>query len=322
LPTSTARSSAAVVVYTGPEDALREVRAVFPEPSSAIWSPPEPAALAQALSDAHALIDASMKVRITAPMIAASPGLRVVSTATTGADHIDVAALASRGIPLLTLAGQKEVLAGLTPAAEHSWLLVMACARQLRRAIDHVLAGGWNRVEFPGLMLRGKTLGIVGCGRIGTWMARYARAFEMSVLAFDPHLDRFPEWVTPAALDDVLRQSDIVSVHVPLGDETRGLLSRERLLLMKPGSILVNTSRGEVVDEAALLEVLSAGRIGAAGLDVLAGEPEIQEHPLRRYAEMNSNLIITPHIGGFSPDAVRIVVRHAAGRARQVLADP
>ena len=308
------------VLYTGPEDALAIVREVFPPPANVTWTPPEPAALAAALAGADVLIDASMKVRVTAAMIASAKTLSIVSTATTGADHIDTAALAARQIPLLTLAGQREVLAGLTAAAEHSWLLLMACARQLRAASDHVLAAGWNRVEFPGVMLRGRTLGLIGCGRIGGWMARYAAAFQMRVRAFDPLVPELPEGVVAAPLDELLRTSDFVSIHVPLTDDTRGLVSRERIALLQPGSILINTSRGEIVDEAALLDALVTGRVAAAGLDVLAGEPDVQNHPLRRYAERHHNLLITPHIGGFSPDAVRIAVRFAATRARTALA--
>ena len=302
-----------VLVYTGPPDAVRAVHAagVF----DVVAVPPERDALASALVRATAFLDASMKVRIDAAMIAAAPDLKVVTTATTGADHIDAVALTARGIPLMTLAGQIEVLSQLTAAAEHSWLLLMACARQLRAAVGHVLEGGWNRVEFPGLMLRNRRLGLVGCGRIGQCMARYGRAFDMDVVGVDPAIDPWPEGLTRIDLEGLFETSDCISVHVPLNDATRGLVSAPLLARVRPGAIIVNTSRGEIVDEAALLHGLRAGRIGAAGLDVLTGEPDIADHPLRAYARAHDNLVITPHIGGFSPDAVAIAVEFAARRA-------
>jgi D-3-phosphoglycerate dehydrogenase len=209
---------------------------------------------------------------------------------------------------LLTLRGQREVLRNLTPAAELSWMLVMACARGARAAIDEVLEGTWNRNNHPGLMLRGRTIGIVGCGRIGEWMSRYARAFGMRCLGYDPHLTTFPEGVQGVPLAQLLREADVVSIHVPLNDETRGLLGPDQLAGIKRGAILVNTSRGEIVDESALLAALEDGRLRGVGLDVLVGEPDVTEHPLIRYAREHSNVVITPHIGGFSPDAVREVL--------------
>lgn len=304
-----------VVVYLGPpegEEALRlasqgrvRVRAV----------PPEVGAVAEALREADAVLDASMKVRLTKELLDAAPGLSVVACATTGSDHVDADALAARGIPLVTLKGETGLLGGLTPAAEHSWLLLMACARRLCAARAHVVAGGWDRVAFPGVMLKGKTLGIIGCGRIGSWMTRYARAFQMRVIGYDPYVGEMPEGAERAGgLGELLGEADFVSVHVHLSDETRGLLGRAELARMKPGAILVNTSRGELLDEEALLDGLLDGRIAAAGLDVLTGEPDIAKHPLRVYAEAHDNLILTPHIGGYSPDAVRVVVDFCARR--------
>jgi D-3-phosphoglycerate dehydrogenase len=151
----------------------------------------------------------------------------------------------------------------------------------------------------------------VGFGRIGGWMSRYAKAFGMHVVAYDPYQSSFPDDVRSVSLTEVM-QSDVVSVHVPLTKETDGLIGRELLAAIKPGAIFVNTSRGAIVDEVALLEGLETGRISAAGLDVLQGEPQIEAHPLLAYARSHDNLLITPHCGGFSPDAVALVSAHAA----------
>jgi phosphoglycerate dehydrogenase-like enzyme len=303
-----------VVVFTGPEDAVVPVQRVLGNSSTVVRVAATKEALGAALSDAWALVDASMKVRIDADMIARAPSLRVVSTATTGADHIDANALQARGVPLLTLAGQRDLLKELTPAAEHSWLLLMACARRLRGAINHVLVGDWERTAFPGLMLKGRVLGLVGCGRIGSWMAGYAAAFGMRVIAFDPHATDWPANVSSVLLDELVTQADFISIHVPLNASTTRLFGRGQFLAVKSGAILINTSRGEVIDEGALLDALNTGRLAGAGLDVLQGEPEIRDHPLRQYALAHDNLIITPHIGGFSPDAVRVAVTFAAER--------
>jgi phosphoglycerate dehydrogenase-like enzyme len=303
-----------VITYSGPVDAAEVVREVAGARFDIHTVPPETDAVASGLKNASAFLDASMKVRLTEAMIAAAPDLRLVVTATTGADHIDAAALERRGIPLLTLKGQRAVLNDLTPAAEHSWLLLMACARRLPSAHAHVLGGGWNRTDFPGTMLKGKTLGIVGCGRLGRWMARYGAAFGMRCRGYDPCLETWPAGIERAELPELLATSDFITLHVHLTPDNPGLLGRGEFARMKPGCIFVNTSRGELIDEAALLDGLRSGRIGAAGLDVLAGEPDVAEHPLRRYALGHDNLIITPHIAGYSPDAVRVVVRFSAGR--------
>jgi phosphoglycerate dehydrogenase-like enzyme len=309
-----------VVLYSGPVEAHDALREAVAGRMDVVRVEPEPAAVAGALRTAAAFLDASMKVRVNAEMIAAAPALRVVAVAATGADHIDDESLGKRGIPLLTLRGQTDVLRNLTPAAELSWLLLMACARQLPAAVDHVKQGGWDRASFPGIMLRGKTLGVVGVGRIGTWMTRYATAFGMTCLGYDPHAGSWPENVERfTSLHEMLPRADFVGLHVPLTKENAGFFDRACFERMKPGAVFVNTSRGDLTDEGALLDGLRSGRIAAAGLDVLKREPDVQQHPLRVYAETHPNLVITPHIGGFSPDAVRVVVRHSAQRILQHL---
>jgi phosphoglycerate dehydrogenase-like enzyme len=283
--------------------------------------PAEPEALAAALTAADALLDASMKVRITDQMVAAAPRLRVISCATTGSDHIARGVIHERGILVHTLREDPEILRNITPAAELSWALLLACARRLLAAVAHVRAGGWVREEFPGIMLNGRLLGLVGCGRIGSWMARYVRAFGMDVIGYDPLLETFPETIRRATLEDVFEQADFISIHVHLTAETERLVSADLLARTRPGVVLINTSRGQILDEMALLEGLLSGHIGAAGLDVLTGEPEIADHPLVEYARSHENLLITPHCGGFSPDAVRFVCAHAALKIKAALSE-
>ena len=269
------------------------------------------------LERANIVIDASMKLGFDAARLDRMGDLELVITATTGADHIDAKALAARGIPLLTLAGQRDFLRDLTPAAELSWLLLMACARRLRAAIHHVETGGWDRQSFPGFMLRGRSLGIVGCGRIGGWMSRYARAFGMTVRGHDPYLEVDANEFESMTLDEIFSENDFISIHVPYSDETHEMITAAQLRRMRDPAVLINTSRGAVVNEGDLLAGLRAGRPRFLGVDVLTGEPEVEKSAIWAYAREHDNVIITPHIGGFSPDALGEVLRFTASRVRE-----
>jgi len=299
------------IAYLGAEAGYKALVETLGSAADAVHVEANPDALSQALESASGLLDASMAVPISDAMIDAAPHLKVISCATTGSDHIVRGSAQAKGIAIHTLREDADLLANLTPAAELSWALLMAVARNLPAAVAHTRAGDWRREEFPGTMIQGRTLGLVGVGRIGGWMARYAQAFGMSVLGYDPYQDPLPDGVETAALEDLFGRSDFVSIHVHLSDETRGLVSSTLLETAKPGQVLINTSRGAIVDEAALLKGLKSGRIGGAGLDVLDGEPDTANHPLIAYSQSNDNVLITPHCGGFSPDAVRLVCARA-----------
>lgn len=304
------------VVYLGAEEGFEAARQALAGSAEVVHVAAEPEKVAAALREADGVLDASMKVKLTPEMLRAAPKLKIISCATTGADHISRDGLAERGVAVRSLKEDPDLLRNITPAAELSFALLMACARKLPAAVKHVTQGGWTREEFPGVMLHGKTLGLIGCGRIGGWMARYARAFGMEVIGHDPFVQAFPESIRKASLEEVFAQSDFVSIHVHLSPETNGLASKKLIDSMKPGAFLVNTSRGAIVDEPALLVALESGRLGGAGLDVLEGEPDTANDPLVRYAQTHDNLLITPHCGGFSLDAVRVVCAHAAGKIR------
>jgi len=308
------------IIYLGSDTGFEAAKTVINETNTLIHCPADSDSLGKEMVDASAILDASMKTRITDAMLSAAPGLRVISCATTGSDHIDRNALSSRGIPVYTLREDRELLLNLTPAAEHTWALLMACTRKIPAALEHVRSGGWTRELFPGAMLKGKALGLIGCGRIGTWMSRYAHAFGMKILGFDPGISNMPENITGVSLEELVSSSDVISIHVHLTEETRNLMSAELFKKVKPGVIFINTSRGAVADENGLLEGLNSGRVSAAGLDVLVAEPDIGGTPLVEYARNHDNLIITPHCGGFSPDAVAIVCARAAEKIRDHLA--
>jgi len=302
------------VVYSGPSTSGEIVKRILGDSFRVRIVEPSPDSLLPEFEKCTVFLDASMKVPITAEDINKASHLKLIVTATTGANHIDERALNVRSIPIYTLKGQKEVLRNLTAAAEHSWLLLMACVRMLRSAIHHVEKRSWERTEFPGLMLKGKTIGIIGMGRIGSWMARYASAFDMNVLGYDPYTTEFPSWTTPTDLDELLSISDFITLHVNLNEDTKGMLAAEKVEKFKNGCIFINTSRGELVDEYALIRGLESGKIHAVGVDVLEGEPNIENNPLFLYAQNHSNVIITPHIGGFCPEAVDKVVEFSCRR--------
>jgi phosphoglycerate dehydrogenase-like enzyme len=309
-------SSVRQILYLGPPDFTDLIRDELGTGYQVVWAPSEKEAVEPLIARTAVWFDASMKIPLDAVLLDRAGNLELVITATTGSDHIELSPLQRRGIPLMTMQGQTDCLRELTPAAELSWLLLLACARKLRAAIHHVEHGGWNRELFPGLMLKGRTLGIIGCGRIGGWMARYGHAFGMTVYGYDPFLKNLPAGIAPLPLETLLESSDAVSVHVPFNESTRGLLGEDELGRLREGAILINTSRGAIVDGEALLKGLEKGRPGALGVDVIEGEPNIEESALWRYAQTHENVVITPHIGGFSPDALQTVLRYTAGRVR------
>ena len=225
--------------------------------------------------------------------------LRFIVTATTGLDHIDVAYAEEKGIQVLSLKGQTEFLKTVRATAELTVGLALSLIRHIHHAHPSVLGGVWDRDLFRGNELYGKTAGIIGMGRLGSIVAGYFKAFGMRVIGYDPHgtSDHLDEKV--ASLDHLLAESDLVSVHVSYDETTRGLLNGPRLSKMKTGSYLINTSRGGIIDESALLDELVSGRIAGAALDVLCGEPHIDSrHPLVAHAKENPNVLIVPHIGG------------------------
>jgi phosphoglycerate dehydrogenase-like enzyme len=312
-------NSPTTVVFLGAEEGREAAESVLGGVAEIVHPAATPAAVSEALREAKGLLDASMKVPITDAMIAESPRLSVISCATTGSDHIARSELTKRGIPVHTLREDRELLNDITPAAELTFALLLACARNLTGAVKAVVNNRWVREDFPGMMLRGRRLGIIGCGRIGGWMARYGQVFGMETVGYDPYQETLPDGVARVSLEELVSTSDVITIHVHLSEETRGLLSADLIRQIKPGAIFLNTSRGALADEAALLDALKSGQLAAAGLDALDGEPDIANHPLRLYAKAHDNLLITPHCGGFSPDAVRVVCRRAAEKIRNYL---
>jgi D-3-phosphoglycerate dehydrogenase len=263
--------------------------------------------LAARAADQDVLI-VRLGLRVNASVLAAASTLRYVVTPTTGLDHIDLQAAQARGIEVLSLKGERQFLDQVFATAEHTLALMFALLRRIPAAFESAKAGQWRRDLYRGRELNSRTLGIVGCGRLGSMLAGYAQGLQMRVLAYDPYLPQLPAGVERAeSLGALLATSDIVSLHVPLNEETTGMLGANQFQQMKAGAVLINTARGAVLDEASLLEALQSGRLAGAALDVLANEERIaagEDHPLLAYARQHDNLIITPHIGGATYESV------------------
>lgn len=239
--------------------------------------------------------------QIDAEVLNAARNLKVIVSATTGLDHIDLTVAAKRNIAVLSLQGELEFLRTIPATAEHTWGLLLALVRNIPWAHSSVLKGEWQRDRFKGHELQGKRLGILGLGRIGEKIAIYGHTFGMSVSAYDPYRRDVSTVLMKDSLEGLLSEVDILSIHVPLKAETEHLIGSREICNLPKGAYLVNTSRGAVVDELALLDALQSGHLAGAALDVLSeerGTPGGELSPLLAYARVNSTLLVTPHIGG------------------------
>ena len=276
-----------------PEEALRVVRAAA---DVNVWPgemPPSPEELRQACARADGLY-CMLTDTVDAALLDAAPRLKVVSTMSVGYDHIDVAACRGRGILLGHTPGVLD-----ETTADLAFALILASGRRIAEADRFVRAGKWETwspMFMTGQEVHGATLGIVGFGRIGQAVARRAKGFGMRLLYHSRSPkpgEAEPLGAEYRSLDDMLRESDFVSLHVPLTEETRGLIGTRELGLMKPTAHLVNTARGPVVDQRALYEALQEGRIAGAGIDVFETEPVPTDDPLLTL----ENVTLLPHIG-------------------------
>jgi glyoxylate reductase len=273
---------------------LRQAAAVTVWPRE---MPPPRSAIRSALVDADAVLS-TVTDKIDARMIAGAPRLRVISNLGVGLDNIDVEAATRAGIAVGHTPG---VLTDAT--ADLAFGLLMATARRIAEADRHVRAGGWRTwgpMTMLGRDVYSSTIGIIGFGAIGQAMARRAMGFGMRVLyprrSSEKPTDKRIAAAVGVTLPRLLAQSDYVSLHVPLTEETRHIIGAREFALMKPGAILINTARGAVVDQAAMLAALKAGRLGGVGLDVTDPEPIAPHDPILRF----ENVVITPHIGSAS----------------------
>lgn len=233
------------------------------------------------------------------------PNLKFVISATTGHNHLDLDAMVRRSIRVISLKGETEFLSSITATAELTWGLILSLTRRIPQAVNHVAIGGWDRDALRGLDLSGRTLGIVGYGRLGRIIEDYARVFRMKVLINDI-ASRNPTYGQMVPLKQLLAESDIVTVHVDANPGSVNMFGEAEFRRMKPTAFFVNTSRGELVDEDALIRALREGCLAAIATDVIRDEQSGRANSplLRARAEFQERLLVTPHIGGASWDSM------------------
>jgi len=265
------------------------------------------------IGDFAALVVRS-ETRVTRRVIEAGNSLRVIGRAGVGVDNIDVQAATERGILVVNAPTGNTVA-----AAEHTIAMMLALSRNVARADASLRAGRWERASLVGTEMRGKTLGVIGLGKIGVEVAKIAKGLQMRVVAFDPLIsgERAEQLgVELGSLDEVLRQSDVLTVHTPLNESTRGMIGERELALMPPGGRVLNVGRGGLVDEAALARAVAAGRLAGAAVDVFVSEPPPPDHPLLG----DVRILVTPHLGASTREAQVTVATDVAEQIVDVLA--
>ena len=272
----------------------------------------KPAELREALADCAGLVVRS-ETKVTSDLLDSATALRVVGRAGVGVDNIDVPAATERGIVVMNAPDGNTIT-----TAEHTIALLIALARRVPQANSSLKSGHWDRKSFIGVELQGKTLGVVGMGRIGRTVASRARAFGMKIVAFDPFIA--PEQardaeIELAPLDELFASADFITIHTPLTAETRGVIGHDAFARMKQGVRIVNCARGGLVDESALHDAIKSGKVAGAALDVFTEEPPAAGHPLLLLDEV----IVTPHLGASTTEAQEGVAFTVAEQMRDYL---
>lgn len=268
--------------------------------------------LARALTDVDGLVVRS-ETKVTADLMDAASSLRVIGRAGVGVDNIDVPAATARGIVVMNAPDGNTIT-----TAEHTIALLVSLARNVPQANSSVKAARWERKRFVGAELRGKTLGVIGLGRIGRAVAQRAAALGMKIVAHDPFVavDQTGDVeIEVASLDEVLSRADFLTIHTPLTNETRGLISADAFAKMKPGARVINCARGGLVDERALYDAITSGKIAGGALDVFEQEPPPSDHPLLSLDQV----IVTPHLGASTAEAQEAVALTVAEQMRDYL---
>lgn len=244
------------------------------------------------------------KFKIKKQIIDCFPNLKFILSPTTGLDHLSIEYCKHKNVLIFSLYGETDFLETISSTAEHTFGLIIALIRKTHEAINDVKRNNWESAKYWGTELKGKKIGILGLGRVGKMIAKYAHSFNMNVVAYDIDKNVYSPYVRLLYhnLYEFLEDLDILTIHVPLKEETKNILTNVEFYSMKRGNCIINTSRGKVVDINDLLFALKEGQVSGAALDVLPNEPKIQEEILD-YIQNNSNLLITPHIAGSTYEA-------------------
>jgi phosphoglycerate dehydrogenase-like enzyme len=245
--------------------------------------------------------------KIGSNILEGGSNIKAIISPTTGLDHINMQSAKLNNVKVFHLHGKKRFLKGVSGTAELSIGLMLSVMRKIPQSFSAVKSGVWDAGLFRGNEVSGKILGVIGCGRLGSKVSKTAIALGMNVVAYDPYISRFPAGVKSKKSQlKLLNEADIISLHVPLSKETKHLISDREISQMKSGVVIINTSRGAIINTESLINGLNSGRVSAAALDVIEDEHLMKGilHPLVKYARKHSNLLITPHIGGATFESV------------------
>ena len=247
--------------------------------------------------------------------------LRLIYTPSTGLDHLDLEALEEFGIEMHCIRTEFGLLDQITSTAELAFTLMLSVVRKVPAGHNAVMMGRWARDFFRGNQLAGKTLGVLGVGRLGGMMVDYGRGFRMKVIGCDHNPRRRIPNLAYLPFDEFSARADVISIHIHLTPENEHFLDAERLGMMKNGVVLINTSRGKIIDEEALLVALNSGKVGGFGADVIVGEwrDDLEQHPLIAYSRDHDHVTILPHVGGITWEAQRMAYRFVAGKMVEII---
>ena len=252
-------------------------------------------------------------VFISKDLMDAGANLKVICTASTGTNHIDMTYAKQRGLPVLSITEEREVINQISSTAEHAFALMMACLRHVVPSWESVKRGEWDYLPYVGRQLNYLTVGVVGYGRLGGMFAGYCAAFASRVLVTDPYKEVHDDRLQQVEIDRLLRESDVISLHVHVTPETTRIVDSDWLAQAKDNVLIVNTARGDVCDEDALIEFLQRHPDARYATDVLANETTDKfTSRLKEWALRNDQVLITPHIGGMTVEAQQIAYNHAA----------
>ncbi len=303
-----------VILITESKDYSEKALATYRSLGEVIFFDALPSAKkSNALAKADVLV-VRLNHKIAGDWMEKMPNLKAIATPTTGLNHIDLEEAKRRGVRVVSLRGRTGFLKYIPSTAEETLALMLSLVRNIPWAFEDVKKGNWNRDRWRGRQLVGKTLGILGCGRLGKIVAKYAKALGMEVVGSDPNVEakvmkRYG--IRKVSAEKLFKESDIVSLHVLLTDDTYNLIKEKHLRSMKPSSFLINTARAELIEKGALLKALKNKWLAGAAVDVMWDETgksakHLRDNPLLEYAKSNQNLLIVPHIGGATHEAMQV----------------
>ncbi len=301
------------IVITSPDYYPEECRKILRKIGNVVIT--DKSNLKKEIENATALF-IRVDTRINSSILKRAKKLRVIASATTGIDHIDVEYAGKKGIKIIHLHGSHS-----GPTAELAFASMLTLARRIPWANNSVLKGEWKREKYIGTSTEGKILGIIGLGRIGSRVASYGKMLGMKILVYDPYVknDVIKQFGSSVGFTELLKSSDFISLHTPLTNETNGMINESALRSMKSSAFIINTSRGAVIKEDALLKALSKKWISGASLDVFIDEPLSTKSKLIAYAKSNENLLLTPHIGASTKEAISDVSTLLAKQVIEIL---